>query len=92
MSSFLGVPIRSRAAVFGNLYLTDRTDGGPFSAEDEELVLALAATAGIAIENARLYEESRTGRSGCGPPAKSVTNCSTLSPGTLRPCTGSSQA
>lgn len=59
MSSFLGVPIRSRAAVFGNLYLTDRTDGGPFSAEDEELVLALAATAGIAIENARLYEESR---------------------------------
>ena len=59
MSSFLGVPIRSRAAVFGNLYLTDRTDGGPFSAEDEELVLALAATAGIAIENARLYGESR---------------------------------
>ena len=59
MRSFLGVPIRSRAAVFGNLYLTDRTDGGPFSAEDAELVLALAATAGIAIENARLYEESR---------------------------------
>lgn len=59
MTSFLGVPIRSRAAVFGNLYLTDRTDGGPFTAEDEELVLALAATAGIAIENARLYEESR---------------------------------
>jgi transcriptional regulator with GAF, ATPase, and Fis domain len=59
MTSFLGVPIRSRAAVFGNLYLTDRTDGGPFTAEDEELVLALAATAGIAIENARLYEKSR---------------------------------
>ena len=59
MTSFLGVPIRSRDAVFGNLYLTDRTGGGPFTAEDEELVLALAATAGIAIENARLYEESR---------------------------------
>jgi signal transduction histidine kinase len=59
MTSFLGVPIRSRDAVFGNLYLTDRADGGPFTAEDEELVLALAATAGIAIENARLYEESR---------------------------------
>jgi signal transduction histidine kinase len=59
MSAFLGVPIRSRDAVFGNLYLTDRVDGGPFTAEDEELVLALAATAGIAIENARLYEESR---------------------------------
>jgi signal transduction histidine kinase len=59
MTTFLGVPIRSRESVFGNLYLTDRADGGPFTAEDEELVLALAATAGIAIENARLYEESR---------------------------------
>ena len=59
MTTFLGVPIRSRNAVFGNLYLTDRVDGRPFTAEDEELVLALAATAGIAIENARLYEESR---------------------------------
>jgi signal transduction histidine kinase len=59
MTTFLGVPIRSRDSVFGNLYLTDRVDGGPFTAEDEELVLALAATAGIAIENARLYEESR---------------------------------
>jgi signal transduction histidine kinase len=59
MTTFLGVPIRSRDAVFGNLYLTDRIDGGPFTAEDEELVLALAATAGVAIENARLYEESR---------------------------------
>jgi len=59
MTTFLGVPIRSRDAVFGNLYLTDRIDGEPFTAEDEELVLALAATAGVAIENARLYEESR---------------------------------
>lgn len=59
MTTFLGVPIRSRDAVFGNLYLTDRIDGGTFTAEDEELVLALAATAGVAIENARLYEESR---------------------------------
>jgi signal transduction histidine kinase len=59
MTTFLGVPIRSRDAVFGNLYLADRADGNPFTAEDEELILALAATAGIAIENARLYEESR---------------------------------
>jgi signal transduction histidine kinase len=59
MTTFLGVPVRSRDVVFGNLYLTDRTDGSAFTAEDEELVLALAATAGIAIENARLYEESR---------------------------------
>ncbi len=57
METFLGVPIRSRNAVYGNLYLTGRT-GGEFTAEDEHLVLALAATAGIAIENARLYEES----------------------------------
>jgi signal transduction histidine kinase len=57
METFLGVPIRSRNAVYGNLYLTGRT-GGEFTAEDEDLVLALAATAGIAIENARLHEES----------------------------------
>jgi signal transduction histidine kinase len=59
MTTFLGVPVRCRDEVFGNLYLTDRVDGQPFSAEDEELVLALAATAGIAIENARLYAEAR---------------------------------
>jgi signal transduction histidine kinase len=59
MKSFLGVPISSRNSVFGNLYLTDRSDGQDFSPEDEEVILALAATAGIAIENARLYEESR---------------------------------
>ncbi len=58
MDSFLGVPIRVRDRVFGNLYLTNR-DGGTFSREDEELVVALAATAGIAIENARLFDESR---------------------------------
>jgi len=58
MSSFLGVPIRVRDRVFGNLYLTER-HGGSFTAEDEELALALAATAGVAIENARLYGESR---------------------------------
>ncbi len=59
MTTFLGVPVRSRNQVFGNLYLTERLDGRDFSAEDEELITALAATASIAIENARLYEESR---------------------------------
>jgi signal transduction histidine kinase len=58
MRSFLGVPIQVPGAVFGYLYLTER-EGGEFTPEDEELVLAMAATAGIAIENARLYEESR---------------------------------
>jgi two-component system, NarL family, sensor histidine kinase DevS len=59
MTTFLGVSIRNRDQVFGNLYLTDRLDGNDFTAEDEELISALAATASIAIENARLYEESR---------------------------------
>lgn len=59
MRSFLGVPIQSRGETFGNLYLTNRLDAAAFTEEDEGLVLAVAATAGVAIENARLYEESR---------------------------------
>jgi signal transduction histidine kinase len=58
MTSFLGVPIRARDAVYGNLYLTNHREGS-FSAQDEALVGALAATAGAAIENARLYGEAR---------------------------------
>ncbi|RYY45257.1 MAG: GAF domain-containing protein, partial [Actinomycetales bacterium] len=57
MDSFIGVPIRVRGAVFGNLYLTDST-AGQFSADDEELAEALAASAGIAIQNARLFEDA----------------------------------
>lgn len=56
MTSFLGVPIRVGEKVFGNLYLTEKTKDGAFSAEDEELVEALASAAGVAIDNARLYE------------------------------------
>ncbi|NUO89880.1 MAG: GAF domain-containing protein [Dermatophilaceae bacterium] len=59
MKTFLGVPVRSRGQVYGNLYLADRSDGADFTPDDEDLVVALAASAGIAIENARLYEESR---------------------------------
>ncbi|UFU08190.1 GAF domain-containing sensor histidine kinase [Ruania halotolerans] len=58
METFLGVPIRVRDEVFGNLYLTEKREG-LFSEEDEELVTALAATAGIAVENARLFAGSR---------------------------------
>jgi signal transduction histidine kinase len=58
MTSFLGVPIKVRNEVYGNLYLTER-QGSEFTAEDEELVAALAATAATAIENARLFAESR---------------------------------
>jgi len=59
MRSFLGVPIRIRDEVYGNLYLTEKEGGGPFDEEDETLAVALAAAAGVAIENARLYEEAR---------------------------------
>ena len=57
MQSFLGVPILVRDRVFGNLYLTDRRQGS-FDAEDERLVLGLAAIAGVAIENAALFDRS----------------------------------
>ncbi len=58
-SFFLGVPVIVRGEVFGNLYLADGAKGA-FSSEDEELARALAATAGVAIDNARLYESART--------------------------------
>lgn len=59
MESFLGVPVRVRGEVFGNLYLTNRRDG-LFTEEDERLVEALATTAGFAVENARLLDQART--------------------------------
>src|SRR5581483_6542396 len=54
MTSFLGVPIRVRDQVFGNLYLTNKRSEADFTDLDEELTVALAAAAGVAIENARL--------------------------------------
>ncbi|MEV0063189.1 GAF domain-containing protein [Nocardia sp. NPDC050718] len=59
MRTFLGVPVQVRGEVFGNLYLTEKADGLEFTEDDEVVVQALAAAAGIAIENARLYEQSR---------------------------------
>lgn len=59
MRSFLGAPIRIRGEVYGNLYLTEKEGSGQFDAEDESVLAALAAAAGVAIENARLYEEAR---------------------------------
>ncbi len=59
MHSFLGVPIRVRDEVFGNLYLTEKAGGKPFTEDDEVVVKALAAAAGIAVENTRLYQEAR---------------------------------
>ncbi len=59
MHSFLGVPIRIRGEVYGNLYLTEKQGATQFDTEDEAVLIALAAAAGVAIENARLYEEAR---------------------------------
>jgi signal transduction histidine kinase len=55
MSTFLGVPVRIRGTVFGNLYLTEKAGGGGFTGQDEQLVLALASAAGFVIDNARAY-------------------------------------
>lgn len=59
MKTFLGVPVRVRGQVFGNLYLTEKRGGSSFDDEDEAVVLALAAAAGVAIENAGLYDAAR---------------------------------
>jgi two-component system, NarL family, sensor histidine kinase DevS len=59
MHAFLGAPIVAGEKVFGNLYLTEKIGGGTFTAEDEELVVGLAAVAGAAIDNARLYDDLR---------------------------------
>jgi two-component system, NarL family, sensor histidine kinase DevS len=59
MQTFLGVPVKIRDEVFGNLYLTEKVNGQPFSEDDEVLAQALAAAAGIAIANARLYAQSK---------------------------------
>ncbi|HEX5543174.1 MAG TPA: GAF domain-containing sensor histidine kinase [Micromonospora sp.] len=55
MHSFLGVPVRIRDQVFGNLYLSEKQGDKEFTDDDEQIVVALAAAAGVAIENARLY-------------------------------------
>lgn len=63
MHSFLGVPVRIGEKVFGNLYLTEKADGQDFTDQDESIVVALAAAAGVAVENALLAEEAaRRGR------------------------------
>jgi len=59
MHSFLGVPVTARGRVYGNLYLTEKRGGQEFDADDERALVLLAAQAGVAIENAQLYEEAR---------------------------------
>ncbi|MCL7490355.1 GAF domain-containing sensor histidine kinase [Streptomyces sp. MCA2] len=59
MRTFLGVPVRVRDEVFGNLYLTEKRGGGSFDADDEAVLTTLSIAAGVAIDNARMYHESR---------------------------------
>jgi signal transduction histidine kinase len=59
MRGFLGVPVRVRDEVFGNLYLTNKRGGGEFTEDDEAVLAALGAAAGVAVENARLYDAAR---------------------------------
>ncbi|WP_405586185.1 GAF domain-containing protein [Streptomyces sp. NBC_01190] len=59
MHSFLGVPIRVRDEVFGNIYLTEKRGGADFDGEDETVLRTLAVAAGVAIENARLYKSAQ---------------------------------
>ena len=96
MRSFLGVPIRVRDEVFGNLYLTDKTTAEVFTDVDEELVVGLAAAAGIAIENARLHarvQELRWSRIGSASPATCTTPSSNVcSPRACRCKDGSARA
>ena len=62
MHTFLGVPIRIRNEVFGNLYMAEKGGQAEFSEEDEAILVALAAAAGVAIDNARLFDASRRQR------------------------------
>jgi signal transduction histidine kinase len=59
MHSFLGVPIRIRDQVYGNLYLSEKQGAADFTEDDQEIVIALAAAAGVAIDNARLFALAR---------------------------------
>jgi signal transduction histidine kinase len=59
MRTFLGVPVRARDEVFGRLYLTEKNNGEPFNQDDQVVLQALAGAAGVAIDNARLYEASQ---------------------------------
>src|SRR5262249_24812712 len=62
MRSFLGVPIRIRDEIYGNLYLTEKEGGGPFDEEDETLAVALAAAAGVAVRTRRVARVSGDAR------------------------------
>ena len=59
MHSFLGAPVVARGRVFGNIYLTEKQGAEAFAEEDERAIIVLASQAGVAVENARLYDQMR---------------------------------
>ncbi len=59
MHSLLGMPVMARGRVFGNIYLTEKQGAQAFTDEDERALRVLATQAGVAVENARLYEEAQ---------------------------------
>ena len=63
MRSLLGVPVMARGQIFGNIYLTEKQGASAFTDEDERALVVLATQAGVAVENARLYEESQRAQS-----------------------------
>ena len=67
MRTFLGAPVMARGEVFGNLYLTDKQGAIEFTEDDEHALVILAAHAGVAIQNARLYEQATTASGGSRP-------------------------
>ena len=71
MHTFLGTPVRIRDEVFGNLYMAEKQGAEEFTDEDEAMLVALAAAAGVAIENARLFDASRRQRGGRTPSPRS---------------------
>jgi signal transduction histidine kinase len=73
MRSFLGVPVRVRDEVFGNLYLAEKRGGAEFTEDDEALLVALGAAAGVAVENARLFEKTRRSQLWIGASAEITT-------------------
>jgi signal transduction histidine kinase len=73
MTSFLGVPVRVRDRVFGNLYLTDKRSGD-FDEADETLLLGLAAAVGVTVANARLYGQARRRERAAGAASEITTS------------------
>ncbi len=88
MSSFLGVPVRIRGTVFGNLYLTEKQGDDEFSPEDEVLVQALARAAGFVIENARSYEQSEPATALARGDRPALRHAAALDRRRRRPCAG----